>query len=114
MKTKDVLQRVEVDTTPPPPVGSTSVRTSSDVTPGRDHIASFNVEQVEDVDENVKLFAAIGSKKNLRKWMKKHESQVGECDKLKLKAIILHDSIDKEVHMTQPVRFTAKDLVTVT
>ena len=45
--------------------------------------------------------------------MKKLESQVSELDKLKLKAVILHDGIGKEVHMTQPVQFTAEDLVTV-
>jgi len=37
-KTKDVSQRVEVDATPPPPVGSVSVRTSSDVTSSGDHM----------------------------------------------------------------------------
>ena len=42
--------------------------------------------------------------------MKKHESQVGNRDKLK--AVVLHDN-SKEVHMTQPVRFTAEDSVTV-
>ena len=50
---------------------------------------------------------------NSRKWVKKHESQVCERDKLKLKAIVLHDGIGKEVHMIQPVRFAAEDLVTV-
>ena len=45
--------------------------------------------------------------------MKKHESQVGERDKIKLKVIVLYDGIGKEVHMTQLVRFTVKDLVTV-
>ena len=50
---------MEDDATPPSPVGSVSVRTSSDVTPGEDHVASFDAEQVEDNDENVKLFAAI-------------------------------------------------------
>ena len=45
--------------------------------------------------------------------MKKHESQVGECDKLKLKVVIPHDDIGKEIHMTQPVRFAAEDLITV-
>ena len=50
---------MEVDA---PPVGSISVRTSPDVTPGGDHIASFDAEQVEDIDENVELFAAIGTK----------------------------------------------------
>ena len=100
---------MEVDATPPPPVGSISVRTSPDVTSGGDLVASFDAEQVEDIDENVKLFAAIGTKKNPRKWVKKHESQVGERDKLKLKTIVLHDGIGKEVHMTQPVRITTED-----
>ena len=54
LKIKDVSQRVEVDATSPPPVGSTSVRTSPDVTPSGDHIASFDAEQVEDIDENAK------------------------------------------------------------
>ena len=81
---------------------------------GGDHVASFDAEQVEDIDENVELFAAIGSKIKPRKQVKKHESQVGERDKLKLKAVILHDGIGKEVHMTQLVRFAAEDLVTVT
>ena len=113
LKTKDVSQRVEVDDTPPPPVGSVSVRTSPDVTPGVDHVASFDVEQVEDIDENVELFAVIGTKINPRKWVKKHESQVGERDKIKLKVVVLHDDIDNGVHMTQPVRFAAEDLITV-
>ena len=51
-----------------------SIRTPSDVTPGGDHIASFDVEQVEDIDENVELFVAIGTKINPQKWVKKHES----------------------------------------
>jgi len=43
--------------------------------------------------------------------VKKHESQIDELDKLKLKAIVFHDGIDKEVHMTQPVWFvTAKSI----
>ena len=58
-KTKNVLQQVEVDATPQSPVGSVSVRTSPDVTPGGDHMASFYAKQVEDVDKNVELFAAI-------------------------------------------------------
>ena len=33
-KTKEASQRVEVDATPPPPVGSVLVKTSPDVTPG--------------------------------------------------------------------------------
>jgi len=42
LKTKDVLQRVEVDSTPPPLVGSVSVRTSQDVTLGGDHVTSLD------------------------------------------------------------------------
>jgi len=87
LKTKDVSQQVEVDATPPPPVGSVSVRTSLDVTQGGDHVASFNAEQVEDIDKNVELFTVIGIKIKPRKWVKKHEYQVGERDKLKLKAL---------------------------
>ena len=113
LKTKDVSQPVEVDATPPSPVGSVSVRTSPDVTPSGDHVANFDAEQIEDINENVELFVAIRTKIKSRKWMKKHESQVGEHDKLKLKAVALHDGIGKEVHMTQPVRFTADDLVIV-
>ena len=41
--------------------------------------------------------------------MKKHESQVGNHDKLKV--VVLHDSISKKVHMTQLVQFAAEDLV---
>ena len=48
-KSKDVSQRVEVDATPPSPVGFVSVRTSPNVTLGRDHVASFDAEQVEDI-----------------------------------------------------------------
>ena len=105
-KAKKVSQRVEVDATPPPPVGSVSVRTSPDVTPGGDHV-SFDAEQIEDIDENVELFAAIGTKIKPRKWVKKHESQACDRDKLKLKAV-LHDG-SKEVHMTQPDRFAVAD-----
>jgi len=43
-KTKEVSQRVEVDATPPSPVGSVSVKTSPNVTPGEDHIASFDAK----------------------------------------------------------------------
>ena len=45
--------------------------------------------------------------------MKKHGSQIGEHDKLKLKVVVLNDDIGKEIHMTQPIRFTAEDLVIV-
>ena len=39
--------------------------------------------------------------------MKKREYQIGQLDKLKLKAVILRNGIGKEVHMTQPVGFVA-------
>ena len=45
--------------------------------------------------------------------MKKHESQVGKRDNLKLKAVVLYDGIGKEVHMTQSVRCAAENLVTI-
>ena len=45
--------------------------------------------------------------------MKKHKSQVGDSDKLKLKVVVLHDG-SKEVHVTQPVWFAAEDSVTGT
>jgi len=106
-ETKDVPQRVKVDATPPPPVGSVS-----DVTPGGD-IARFDAEQVKDIDEDIKLFVTIGTKINPRKWVKKYEFQVVERDKLKLKAVVFHDGIGKEVRMTQPVQFVAEDLVIV-
>ena len=61
-KTNDVLQRAEDDATLSTPVGSVSVRTSSDVTPSEDQVASFDTEQVEIIDENVELFTAIGTK----------------------------------------------------
>jgi len=61
---RGVTQRVEVDATPLPLVDSVSVRTSPDVTLGGDYIASFDAEQVENIDENIELFAAIGIKIN--------------------------------------------------
>ena len=63
-KTKAVSQRAEVDATPPSPVGSASLKTSPDVAPGGDHVARVDAEQVEDIDQNVELFAAIGTKVN--------------------------------------------------
>ena len=112
-ETKEVSQWVEVDATPLSPVDLASVKSSLDVTLDGDHVASFDAEQVEDIDENIELFAAIRTKINPRKQVKKHESQVGEHDKPKLKAVVLYYGIGKEVNMTQPVRFTAEDLVTV-
>jgi len=110
---QDESQGLEINATPLPPVGSVSVKTSPNVTPSGDHVTSFDTKQVEDIDENVELFAAIITKIKPQKWVKKHESEISERDKLKLKAVILHDGIEKEVYMTQPVRFAAEDLVTV-
>ena len=81
------------------------------MTPDGDLIASFDAEQVENIDENVELFVAIGTKVKPRKWVKRYESQACDRDKLKLKAVVLHDG-SKEVHMTQSDRFAAKDSVT--
>ena len=81
------------------------------MTPGGDHVARVDTEQVEDIVENVKLFAAIGIKVKPRKWVKKHESVACDHDKLKLKAVILHDG-SEEVHMTQSNRFAVEDSVT--
>ena len=50
----------------------------------------------------------MGTKKKITKWVKKHESQACDRNKLKLKAVVLHDS-SEEVHMTQPDRFAAED-----
>ena len=83
------------------------MKTSPDVTPGRDHVGRVDTEQVEDIDENIELFAAIGIKIKSRKWVKKHESQACDRDKLKLKAVVLHDG-SEEVHMTQPDRLLLK------
>ena len=52
------------------------------MTPGEDHVARVDTEQVEDIDENVELFAAIGTKVKPRSWVKKHESQACNRDKL--------------------------------
>ena len=90
------------------PVGSISVKTSPDVTPDGDHVARVDAEQIKDIDENVELFAAIGTKVKPRSWVKKHESQACDPDKLKLNAVVLHDGRE-EVHMTQPDSFAAED-----
>ena len=58
---------MEIDATLLSPVSLLSVRISPDVTPGGDHVSSFDAEQVEDIDENVKLFAVVGAKINPRK-----------------------------------------------
>ena len=57
------------------------------------------------------MFAAIGTMVKLRTWVKNHESQVCDHDKLKVKAVVLHDGNEK-VQMTQPDRFAAVDSVT--
>ena len=72
---------MEVDATLPSPVGSVSGKTSPDVTRGGDRVARVT-EQVEDIDQNVQLFAAIGTKVKPRSWVKKHESQACSRDKL--------------------------------
>ena len=77
------------------------MRISLDVTPGGDHVASFDAEQVENIDENVELFVTIGTKIKPQKWVKKHEAQVCDHDKRKLKAVVLYDG-SEEVHMIQP------------
>ena len=81
------------------------------MTPSKNHVAIFYVEHVEDINKNVKLFVVIGTKIKPRKWVKKHESQACDRDKLKLKVVVLHDD-SKEVHMTQPDRFIVEDSVT--
>ena len=107
LKTKDVSQRVKVDTTPPSPDGL-SVEISPAVTLGRDPVASLEAEQVEG---KVNLIAVEGTKKNSQKWVvKKRGSQIDELNQLKLKVVVLHDGIGKEVYMTQPVRFIHVDL----
>ena len=71
------------------------MKTSPDVTPGGDHIARVDAEQVEDIDENVELFVAIGTKVKPRTWVKKNESQTCNRDKLKLKVVALHDGSEE-------------------
>jgi len=61
MKTKDILQRVKVDATPPSPIASISFRISPDVTMGGDHVADLDAENI---NKNVKLFAVIETKMN--------------------------------------------------
>ena len=45
------------------------------MTPGGDHETKGDAEQVDDIAEDVELFAAIGTKVKPRLWVKKHESQ---------------------------------------
>ena len=59
---------MEVDATPSSPVGLALEETSPDVTPGGDHDTKVDAEQVEDIVEDVELFAAIGTKVKPRLW----------------------------------------------
>ena len=61
MKIKDVSQRVEVDATLPAPIASVSFGISPDVTTGGDHVVDLDAE---DTNEDVELFADIGSLMN--------------------------------------------------
>jgi len=106
LKTKDRSQREKVDATPPFSVDLVSVGISPDVRTGGDYVTVIDTEQVE-------LVAAKEIKLNLRKWVKKRESEIGELDKLKLKVIVLYDGIGKEIHMTQLVGFITTGSVSV-
>ena len=103
---KEGSQRVELDATPSSPVGSALEEISPDVTPGGDHEAKVDAEQVEDIAKDVELFAAIGTKVEPRLWGRNHESQACNRGKLKMKAVVLHDGRE-EVHLTQSDRFNA-------
>ena len=46
---------MQVDATPPSPVGSTLEKTSPDVTSGEDHVSRVDAEQVEDIVEDLSL-----------------------------------------------------------
>ena len=52
------------------------MKTSPDVTPGGDHVVRVDTEQVKDIDENVKLFVAIGTKVKSCTWVKKHDPKL--------------------------------------
>jgi len=45
--------------------------------------------------------------------VKKCEFQIGELDKLKLKAVVLYNGIGKKVHMTYLVGFVAVDSILI-
>ena len=74
------------------------------MTPGGDHETKVDAEQVEDIAKDVEVLAATGIKVKPYLWGKEHESQACERNKLKLKAVVLHDGRE-EVHMTQSDRF---------
>jgi len=61
------------------------------VTPGGDCVDILDAKQVENISEDVKLFAAIETKMNPQKWVKNREPPVVEVDKLKLRTIVLYD-----------------------
>ena len=42
----------------------------TNVIPGGDHVACLDAEQVEDIDKNVELFAAIGTKVKPPTWVR--------------------------------------------
>ena len=42
--------------------------------------------------------------------VKKRESQIIELDQIKLKTVVLHDCIGKEIDMTRPIGFVAGNL----
>ena len=68
---------MENDATPSSLFASISVRISPVETMSGDHVTDSDAE---DIDEDVELFAAIKTKMNPRKWVKKYKSQVGELD----------------------------------
>ena len=82
------------------------------MTQGGDHVTSLVAEHVE--EKVVNLIAFKRTKKNLQKWIVKNRgSQVGEFDQLKLETVLLHDDLDKEIHMTQSIGFVPADLISV-
>ena len=69
---------MEIDVTPSSLIISALAGISSDMTPGGDRVTALDGKQAEDIDEDVELFTAIGTKMNPRKWVKKRESQIGQ------------------------------------
>ena len=88
MKIKAVLQRVDNYAIPSSLIGSTSFGISQYATLSVDHVAVLDAKQVE--EKIIYMIAARRTKKNPQKWvMKKHGSQIGELDQLKLKTVVL-------------------------
>jgi len=75
-----------------------SIRISPGCDTRGDRVAAMDAEEAN-------LSAVKETKMNLRKWVNKRVPQVGEVDQLKLKVVVLHDGISKEVHMNQPYVF---------